>query len=142
MAKTATKIAVLYTLFAVVSTAINIGSQMVSIWVYEGPFSVEISILVGTAMGLPLRYFLEKRYIFNFTSKNLVHDGKLFVFYSVMGVITTLIFWGTEYAFHLIYDTDFMRYLGGVIGLSIGFYVKYQLDKKFVFVNSSNEADS
>ena len=142
MTKTATKIAVLYTLFAVVSTSINIGSQMVSIWIYKGPFSVEISILVGTVMGLPLRYFLEKRYIFNFTSKNLVHDGKLFVFYSAMGVITTLIFWGTEYAFHLIYDTDFMRYLGGVLGLSIGFYVKYQLDKKYVFVNSSNEAVS
>lgn len=142
MTKTATKIAILYTLFAVVSTAINIGSQMLSIWVYEGPFSVEISILFGTVMGLPIRYFLEKRYIFNFTSKNLVHDGKLFIFYSAMGVITTLIFWGTEYAFHLIYDTDFMRYLGGVIGLSIGFYVKYQLDKKYVFVNSSNEAVS
>lgn len=142
MTKTATKIAVLYTLFAVLSTAINIGSQMLSIWIYKGPLSVEISILVGTIMGLPLRYFLEKRYIFNFTSKNLVHDGKLFVFYSAMGVITTLIFWGTEYAFHLIYDTDFMRYLGGIIGLSIGFYVKYQLDKKYVFVNSANEAVS
>ena len=140
MTKTATKIAVLYTLFAVLSTAINIGSQMLSIWIYKGPLSVEIAILVGTVMGLPLRYFLEKRYIFNFTSKNLVHDGKLFVFYSAMGVITTLIFWGTEYAFHLIYDTDFMRYLGGVLGLSIGFYVKYQLDKKYVFVHSSNEA--
>ena len=142
MTKTATKIAVLYTLFAVVSTAINIGSQMVSIWVYEGPLSVEISILVGTVMGLPLRYFLEKRYIFNFTSKNIVHDGKLFIFYSAMGVITTLIFWGTEYAFHLIYDTDLMRYLGGIIGLSIGFYVKYQLDKKYVFVNGTNKAVS
>jgi putative flippase GtrA len=142
MTKIATKIAVLYTLFAVFSTAINIGSQMLSIWIYKGPLSVEISILVGTAMGLPLRYFLEKRYIFNFTSKNLVHDGKLFVFYSAMGVITTLIFWGTEYAFHVIYDTDFMRYLGGIIGLSIGFYVKYHLDKKFVFVNSTNEAVS
>ena len=142
MTKTATKIAILYTLFAVVSTAINIGSQMLSIWVYEGPFSVEISILFGTVMGLPLRYFLEKRYIFNFTSKNLVHDGKLFIFYSAMGVITTLIFWGTEYAFHLIYDTDFMRYLGGILGLSVGFYVKYQLDKKYVFVNSYNEAVS
>ena len=139
MTKAATKIAVMYTLFAVLSTAINIGSQMLSIWIYEGPLSVEISILVGTAMGLPLRYFLEKRYIFNFTSKNLVHDGKLFVFYSAMGVITTLIFWGTEYAFHLVYDTDLMRYLGGIIGLSIGFYVKYQLDKKYVFVNSSKE---
>ena len=142
MTKTTTKIAVLYTLFAVLSTAINIGSQMLSIWIYKGQLSVEISILVGTAMGLPLRYFLEKRYIFNFTSKNLVHDGKLFVFYSAMGVITTLIFWGTEYAFHVIYDTDFMRYLGGIIGLSIGFYVKYQLDKKYVFVNSTNEAVS
>ena len=142
MKKTATKIAVLYTLFAVLSIAINIGSQMLSIWIYKGQLSVEISILVGTAMGLPLRYFLEKRYIFNFTSKNLVHDGTLFVFYSAMGAITTLIFWGTEYAFHLIYDTDFMRYIGGIIGLSIGFYVKYQLDKKYVFVNSSNEAVS
>ena len=142
MTKTATKIAVLYTLFAVLSTAINIGSQMLSICIYKGQLSVEISILVGTAMGLPLRYFLEKRYIFNFTSKNLVHDGKLFVFYSAMGVITTLIFWGTEYAFHVMYDTDFMRYLGGIIGLSIGFYVKYQLDKKYVFVNSTNEAVS
>ena len=142
MTKVATKIAVLYTLFAVLSTAINIGSQMLSIWIYKGPLSIEVSILVGTAMGLQLRYFLEKRYIFKFTSKNLLHDGKLFVFYSAMGVITTLIFWGTEYAFHLIYDTDFMRYLGGIIGLSIGFYVKYQLDKKYVFVNSANEAVS
>ena len=142
MTKTATKIAVLYSLFAVLSTAKNIGSQMLSIWIYKGALAVEISILVGTAMGLPLRYFLEKRYIFNFTSKNLVHDGKLFFFYSAMGVITTLIFWGTEYAFHLIYDNDFMRYLGGIIGLSIGFYVKYQLDKKYVFVNRSNEAVS
>ena len=142
MTKTATKIAVLYTLFAVLSTAINIGSQMLSIWIYKGPLAVEMSILVGTAMGLPLRYFLEKRYIFKFTSKNLVHDGKLFVFYSAVGVITTLIFWGTEYAFHFIYGTDFMRYLGGILGLSTGFYVKYQLDKNYVFVNSSNEAVS
>ena len=142
MSKKAAKITVLYTLFAVLSIAINIGSQMLSIWIYKGPLSVEISILVGTAMGLPLRYFLEKRYIFNFTSKSLVHDGKLFILYSAMGVITTLIFWGTEYAFHLVYDTDLMRYFGGIIGLSIGFYVKYQLDKKYVFVNGFDEAVS
>ena len=42
MTKTATKIAVLYTLFAVLSTAINIGSQMLSIWMYEGALSVVI----------------------------------------------------------------------------------------------------
>ena len=139
MALTAVRIAVLYTLFAVLSTVINIGSQILSICAYKGPHSVEISILVGTAAGLPLRYFLEKRYIFNFKSQSLKHDGELFVFYSAMGVITTLMFWGTEYAFHLIYDTDSMRYVGGVIGLAVGFYVKYQLDKKYVFVNRNSE---
>lgn len=142
MTQRAARIAIFYTLFAVLSTALNIGSQMVSIWVYEGPFSVEISILVGTVMGLPPRYFLEKRYIFNVTSKNSIHDGKLFISYSAMGALTTLIFLGTEFVFYLAYHTDFMRYLGGVIGLSIGFYVKYQLDKKYVFASGSYEAVS
>jgi len=139
MAKTAVSIAVLYTLFAAFSTAINIGTQMLSIWAYTGPYAVEVSILVGTAAGLPLRYFLEKRYIFAFKSNNMVHDGRLFVLYSFMGVFTTAIFWGVEYAFYFIYDTDTMRYVGGVIGLAIGFYVKYQLDKKFVFVSGDRK---
>ena len=135
MAKTAVSIAVMYTLFAAFSTVINIGTQMLSIWAYKGPYSVELSILIGTAAGLPLRYLLEKRYIFAFKSNNIAHDGQLFVLYSFMGVFTTAIFWGVEYAFHLIFATDTMRYVGGVIGLAIGFYVKYQLDKKYVFVS-------
>ena len=140
MAKTAVKILVLCMLFAVLYTVINIGSQMVLILTYKAPFAVESYILIGTAVGLPLHYFLEKCYIFVFINKNLAHDGKLFFFYSAIGVITTLIFWNTEYAFHLIYDTDLMHYMGGVIGLTIGFYVKYQLDKEYVLVNSSSEA--
>jgi putative flippase GtrA len=139
MAKTAVSIAVLYTLFAALSTAINIGAQMLSIWAYTGPYSVEVSILIGTAAGLPLRYLLEKRYIFAFKSNNIAHDGQLFVLYSFMGVFTTAIFWGVEYAFHLIFATDTMRYVGGVIGLATGFYVKYQLDKKYVFVGGDKQ---
>ena len=125
----------LYSLFASFSTAINIGAQMISIRLYSGPYGVEASILVGTAAGLPLRYLLEKRFIFAFQSQNILHNGKLFVLYSSMGVLTTAIFWVVEYLFHLIFASDLMRYVGGVIGLSIGFYVKYQLDKKYVFVS-------
>ncbi len=139
MAKTAVSIAVLYTLFAAFSTAINIGAQMLSIWAYRGPSAVEVSILIGTSAGLPLRYLLEKRYIFAFKSHNIVHDGQLFVLYSFMGVFTTAIFWGVEYAFHLIFLTDTMRYVGGIIGLAIGFYVKYQLDKKYVFISGDKK---
>ena len=57
-----------------------------------------------------------------------------------MGVFTSAIFWGTEYAFHLIFAGDFMRYVGGVLGLTIGYYVKYQLDKRFVFIDRSEKA--
>ena len=134
MPKTAISIAVLYSLFAAFSTAINIGFQMLSIWLYRGPYAVEASIFFGTAAGLPLRYFLEKRYIFSFISNDIAHDGRLFVSYTLMSFFTTAIFWSVEYAFHLIFGTDTMRYVGGVIGLALGFYLKYQLDKKYVFV--------
>ena len=142
MTKSATKIAVLYSLFAGLSTVVNIGSQMLSMLIYSGGYAVEISIFIGTLAGLPLRYFLEKRYIFSFQSKNIKHDGRLFILYSFMGVFTTAIFWGTEYAFHLIFTTDVIRYIGGVLGLSIGYYIKYQLDKRFVFVDKSTNAEA
>ena len=139
MAKTAISIAVFYTIFAMFSTVINIGTQMLFILFYAGNYTVELSILAGTVVGLPPRYFLEKRYIFSFKSKSVAHDGQLFVLYSFMGVFTTAIFWGVEYAFYYVFSTDIMRYMGGVIGLSIGFYIKYQLDKKYVFVNGNRK---
>lgn len=124
----------LYTFFAILSIFINITSQIISIFIYKGPFFVEISIFVGTAIGMPVRYLLEKKYIFHFTSRDIAHDGKLFIGYTAMGVVTTFVFWATEYAFHLFYDTEVMRYAGGIVGLTIGFYIKYQLDKRYVFV--------
>lgn len=130
------KLAVLYTLFASASMLVNICSQIIFMILYQSDNVVELSILVGTIFGFPLRYILEKRYIFSFKSKNINHDGELFILYSLMSVITTIIFWGTEYAFHKIFESNILRYFGAMLGLSIGFYIKYKLDKKFVFINS------
>jgi hypothetical protein len=137
MQKSALTIAVVYIVLATLSTLINIGTQILSIWAYKGLYSVEISMLAGTATGLPLRYVLEKRYIFSFKSESVSHDSRLFALYSFMSIFTTAIFWVTEYAFHLIFAAESMRYVGGVIGLAIGFYVKYRLDKRFVFVTGN-----
>ena len=128
------RIAALYTLFAVFSVAVNIAAQAVCIALWRGPWAVELSILVGTVAGLPPRYILEKRWIFAFRSRSLAHDGRLFALYTAMAVLTTLIFWGVEYAFHLAFGSDGMRYLGGVLGLALGFVLKYRLDKRYVFV--------
>ena len=54
-----------------------------------------------------------------------------------MGVATTAIFWGMEYTFWTIWQTDLMRETGAIIGLAIGYVTKYQLDKRFVFTDSA-----
>lgn len=127
------RLAFLYAVFALAAIAVNLGCQALVVWLYAGRYALQLSVLVGTAAGLPVKYVLEKHYIFGFRSKNVVHDGQVFVLYTVMGILTTALFWGIEYAFHRAFETDAMRYLGGFIGLVIGNVIKYRLDKTYVF---------
>jgi len=132
--KRGVRLALLYAAFAAIATAANIACQALAIWLYHGPYAVPLSVLLGTAVGLPVKYLLEKRTIFGFESESLAHDGKVFVLYSFMGVFTTAVFWAIEFAFNHIFASDAMRYAGGVLGLTIGNFIKYQLDKRYVFV--------
>ena len=127
------KVAVTYTIIAIIATLANIGGQelVVQLWPFE--YLITLSIFFGTGIGLVVKYLLDKRYIFQFTADSLSHDAKLFVLYTAMGVITTAIFWGVEWSFHVIFQTKEMRYLGAVIGLTIGYIIKYRLDKHYVF---------
>lgn len=131
------KVAVTYTIIAIIATLANIGGQeltlqiMVRLWPFE--YLITLSIFIGTGVGLVVKYLLDKRYIFEFTADSLGHDARLFVLYTAMGIITTAIFWGVEWSFHAIFQTKEMRYLGAVIGLSIGYIIKYRLDRRYVF---------
>ena len=127
------KLTAIYSVFAIIATMANILGQDVAIRLYSGHFAVTLSMIVGTGVGLVVKYVLDKKYIFQYKSDTLSHDIKLFYLYTLMGVATTLIFWGFEFAFDHIFQTKEMRYLGGVIGLAIGYVVKYQLDKRYVF---------
>ncbi len=80
------RIAVLYAVFATLATMVNIGCQALAIGLYQGQYTVPLSIFLGTAAGLPVKYVLEKRHIFRFESDNPTHDCKMFVLYSLMGV--------------------------------------------------------
>lgn len=127
------RIALIYTILAVIATFANIGTQDLIVRYYEGPMAISLSILVGTGVGLVIKYILDKRYIFAFQSKDISHDTQIFFLYSVMGIVTTLIFWGFEFGFHLVFETREMRYVGGILGLAIGYLTKYHLDKRYVF---------
>lgn len=131
------KIIILYSLFAVIATVTNIGGQEITTQLYAGPYPIVLSILIGTAIGLVTKYFLDKKYIFNHNTDTVAEDSKVFVLYTSTGLITTAIFWGLEFGFDYYFQSKVFRYLGGIIGLSIGYVVKYQLDKRFVFVKNN-----
>jgi putative flippase GtrA len=130
------KLAISYAFFALVATVANIAAQELAISLYGGAFGVPLSVFVGTAVGLVVKYLLDKYYIFRFRARNAIHGGQTFVLYVLMGLATTTIFWGFEFGFHHFFASREMRYLGGVIGLAIGYIAKYHLDKHYVFKDS------
>lgn len=128
------RIALLYTLLAAIAMAVNIGSQDAFLRMYGGPLHIPASVIVGTATGLFVKYVLDKRFIFHFQAQNAAHDTRTFAMYAAMGLVTTVVFWCFEFGFHILFEgSRDMRYLGGALGLAIGYAAKYQLDKRYVF---------
>lgn len=129
------RLPLLYSLFAGISMVFNLVVQASIMHFYIYSSAIFLSMLVGTGVGLITKYILDKHYIFAFKAKNLAHDSKLFFLYSAMGIVTTALFWIIEYGFEWIFSNESMRYVGGAIGLLLGYLIKYRLDKQFVFVN-------
>jgi putative flippase GtrA len=124
-----------YALFAGIATGCNLGIQALADYSYKGELAVYASLFAGTLVGLVVKYLLDKNYIFYDRTKGLVRGGWQFVRYAVTGALTTAIFWGFELgAYHGFHDRA-ARYLGGALGLAIGYWLKYQLDKRIVFVH-------
>ena len=122
-----------YSLFALIATIINLFTQFISLAIYSQNFSLYIAMFLGTITGLIAKYILDKKYIFYYVVKDKKENSQKFILYSIMGVFTTLIFWGFEIGFDYIFDSEIAKYIGAIIGLSIGYITKYFLDKKFVF---------
>jgi putative flippase GtrA len=127
------RLAILYTALALIAMATNIGAQELTVRAYQGPFQVAISVFIGTGVGLVIKYILDKSLIFRFRARDTLHDAQTFGLYLVMGIATTAIFWGFEFGFNHVFQSKEMRYLGGLIGLAIGYWTKYHLDKRYVF---------
>lgn len=130
-------IAIRYAAFAVFATLLNLLFQFVSLLVYTGMASLYVAMAAGTLAGLIAKYILDKKFIFYHKPDSKKNDATKFIFYSLTGVFTTFIFWGTEILFDAMLDTEIAKYVGAVIGLAIGYVIKYYLDKTFVFREKS-----
>lgn len=128
-------IMMLYYIFAAVAIICNLLTQrLVLFWGNDAIFYI-FAVLTGTFFGLVVKYFLDKNWIFKASIKNKSNNKKQFVFYSLTGVFTTSIFWAFETVFWIMSHSHAMRELGAIIGLVLGYFVKFRLDKSYVFKN-------
>ncbi len=113
-----------YVLFAIVASLCNLGVQRLVIYTVNHPSRLAVAVVLGTAVGLVVKYALDKRWIFQDMSRGAAAHAKRFSGSTLMGVGTTLLFWGMELGFWTFWKTETMRELGAVLGLSIGYVVK------------------
>jgi putative flippase GtrA len=122
-----------YGLYAAFATVVNLLTQTMYFMFDSASESVWVGMTLGTIVGLIVKYFLDKRFIFGYQAKSFKDDSVTFFSYSLVGLFTTSIFWGLEISFHYAFDHPFAKYAGAAIGLSIGYYIKYHIDKRYVF---------
>lgn len=126
-----------YSAFAGLATLANLLAQELVLVFGQGPVLVALAVVFGTGVGLVVKYLLDKRWIFYDASPD---HTRQFSLYTLMGIATTAIFWGTVALFVWIWGTDLARILGTILGLSIGYVVKYNLDRRFVFTDAQLRA--
>jgi putative flippase GtrA len=131
-----TRLAGLYAVFAVIATLANLGMQRLVLVFVAGGAGLLLAMAAGTGVGLVVKYTLDKLWIFEDPDWRAGAVTRQFGLYALMGVATTLIFWITETGFWLIWQTHGARELGAVIGLTVGYVVKYRLDRAWVFRGS------
>lgn len=124
-----------YTAFALTATIANLATQRAVLLLGQTSTLFIVAVGAGTVVGLVIKYALDKRWIFYDIDSGLNNHSRKLTLYTAMGLVTTAIFWGTEAAFWLIWQTDIMRELGAVLGLTVGYIVKYNLDRRFVFTD-------
>lgn len=122
-----------YTAFAAMATLINLGTQRLIFAGGAEPVRFVVAVIAGTLAGLVVKYVLDKKWIFYDEGQGLRAHGRKFSLYVIAGLATTTIFWGTETLFWVASNDPTMRELGAVLGLTIGYLIKYRLDRRFVF---------
>ena len=125
-----------YALFAILAILANLTTQRVVLRFGDSGILFVLAVGAGTTVGLVIKYILDKRWIFRDMSVGVKAHSKRFSLYSAMGLVTTAIFWGLETVFWFVWQTHAMREIGAVLGLGIGYVVKYNLDRRYVFIDT------
>ena len=121
-----------YVLFAGVSGLSNLAAQEIVFRILPVA-TIMASIAVGTGAGFFVKYLLDKPWVFLDEYGGHFAEMRKIAVYGFVGVATTLLFWGIELSFWHVWQTPEAKYAGAVLGLALGNWIKYRLDKQKVF---------
>jgi putative flippase GtrA len=127
-------IALWYSLYAAIAVGTNIAVQYMVLSMYQGRYALYVAMAIGTVVGLVVKYALDKRSLFRYQTKGVGENMRTFILYATIGGVLTLVFWAVELGFDALFPYQQAKYVGAVIGLTLGYLAKYQLDKRFVFI--------
>lgn len=125
-----------YVLFAVIAGLANLGAQEATVRIAAG-LPLMVSVLAGTGVGFFVKYLLEKRFIFFDAWESHAAELRKITVYGLFGVGTTLLFWAIELGAWHLWQTVEAKYVGAAVGLALGNWIKYLMDKHWVFGRSS-----
>lgn len=133
--------AISYAVFAIVAVLVNLGIQRLVLTEFTGVSGYLLALVLGTGAGLVVKYVLDKKWIFFDQPQDFRREARKFSLYTLTGVATTLLFWGTETLFLIVWQTERMREVGAVLGLVLGYSIKYRLDLAYVFQVETSKRD-
>jgi len=121
-----------YVGFAIVATLANLATQQMTIGI--APVApLVLSIAMGTLVGFAAKYGLDKYFIFFDAYSGHAREAGKVLLYGLFSIVTTLLFWSFEAGFWAIWHSDLAKYSGAIIGLALGYAVKFLLDKHVTF---------
>ena len=131
-------LALLYAAFALLATAVNLGTQAIAAAALAGWSGVALpaSLLCGTAAGFASKYLLDKNFVFFDRSADLREEARKVGLSGVFSLATTLLFWGCEIAAWQVGGTAGAKYAGAVAGIALGYAAKFMLDRRFTFTGA------
>jgi len=130
---TTSQLVLRYGAFAILAALANLLTQRLVLAMTDAPIGYGLALVSGTGIGLLLKFILDKRWIFFDAVQSARAETGKFWRYTLTGIGTTLLFWATETWFWYVWQSDLMREAGAILGLAIGYVIKYNLDKRFVF---------
>lgn len=125
----------IYVTCVVISSMSNFVAQELFYWQWP---RVELAMLFAAAVALVVKYALVRKYAFAFKPRNQTHEAQVFFIYGIWGFVTMGLFWTIELGFHYFIFIPYSRQIGTVVGLLVCGYLKFILDRDYVFNAKQN----